>query len=244
MRNNLIICPVGNPISFDNRFDNENHWRYCHKNRLYETAVFAYSDFLPEANTCDILIKDKGFKWSLSKRHIEALDYTQYEYIGFLDDDLITDIHNVNLALTIAQQSDLKIFQMSVTQDSDEFFPILRNKPGIKYTKTNFVETMGMFIHSSLIPIVLEFWNRYEIYCGWGFDKVLCDITKCDGAVIHSSQMLHPKKDLSMYDKTKAFQEMDKVLYEITPQFMKDKYNEEWSFVERQYEKEIVMEIK
>jgi hypothetical protein len=244
MRNNLIICPVGNTLSFDNRFDKENHWRYCHKNRLYETAVFAYSDFLPEPNTCDILIKDKGFKWSLCKKHLEALDYSQYEYIGFLDDDLITDIHNVNLALTIAGQKDLKIFQMSVTQDSDEFFPILRNKPGIKYTKTNFVETMGMFIHTSLIPIVQEFWDRYDIYCGWGFDKVLCDITKTDGAVIHSSQMFHPKKDLSTYNKTEAFKEMDKVLYEITPQFMKDKYNEEWSFVESQYEKEIVMEIK
>jgi hypothetical protein len=244
MSKSLIICPVGNPLPFDDRFDKKNHWRYCNDNRLYETMVFAYSNFLPEPNTCDIMVVDKGFKWSLSKRYMSYIDYEKYEYVGFLDDDLVTDIHNVNLALTIAEQSKLKIFQISVTQDSDEFFAILRNKPGIKYTKTNFVETMGMFIHSSLIPIVLEFWNKYDIYCGWGFDKVLCDITKTDGAVIHSAQMHHPKKELSTYDKTEAFKEMDKVLYEITPQFMKDKYNEEWTFVDRQYEKEIVMEIK
>jgi len=244
MKKNLIICPVGNPLSFDDRFDKENHWRFCNKNRLYETAVFAYSDFLPEPNTCDILIKDKGFKWSLSKKYIESFEYQNYEYIGFLDDDLITDIHNVNLALTIAQQNNLKIFQLSLTHDSDVFYSILKNKPELKYTITNFNEVMGLFIHSSLIPTVLEFWDKYDIYCGWGFDKVLCDITKTDAAVIHSSQMYHPKKEISMYDKTGAFKEMDLVLNEITPKFIKDKYNEEWSFVDRQYEKEMILEIK
>jgi hypothetical protein len=243
MKKSLIICPVGNSITFDDRFDKENHWRYCHKNRLYETAVFAYSDFLPEPNTCDILIKDKGFKWSLTKKYIESFEYEKYEYIGFWDDDLITDIHNVNLALTIAQQNKLKIFQLSLTHDSDVFYPILRNKPELKYSITNFNEVMGLFIHSSLIPTVTEFWNRFDIYSGWGFDKVLCDITKTDAAVIHSCQMYHPKK-ISSYNKSDAFDEMDKITYEITPQFMRDKYNEDWSFVEKQYEKEMVMEIK
>jgi hypothetical protein len=243
MRKSLIICPVGNPLTFHDSFDRENHWRYVNSNRLYETMVFQYSDFKPEHTTWDDLIQQKGFKWSLSKEWLKNNDYSKYEYIGFMDDDLVTDIHNVNHALTIAHETQSKIFQMSVTNDSDEFFPILRNKSDIKYTKTNFVETMGMFIHTSLIPIVLEFWNEYDIYCGWGFDKVLCDITKTDATVIHSCIMYHPKRD-SSYNKSEAFQEMDKVLYEITPKFMNDKYNEEWKFVERQYEKEIIMEIK
>jgi len=244
MRKSLIICPVGNPITFDNRFDKDNHWRYTKENRLYETMVFAYSDFRPEMDSYDILTLQKGFKWSLSKDWLcnNKIDYSKYEYIGFMDDDLITDIDNVNRALTIAHESGSKIFQMSVTKDSDEFFPILRNKSGIKYTKTNFVETMGMFIHTSLMPTVLEFWNKYDIYCGWGFDKVLCDITKTDATVIHKSQMYHPAKP-SSYDKSAAFAEMDSVLYHITPQFMKDKYNEDWSFKESQIEKQIVMEI-
>lgn len=244
MRKSLIICPMGNPLTFDDRFDKENHWRYCHDNRLYETAIIAYSDFLPEPNTCDILIKDKGFKWSLAKKYIDSFDYEKYEYIGFMDDDLVTDIQNMNRALTMAKENNFKIFQMSVTKDSDEFYPILRNKSDIKYSITNFVEVMGPFIHTSLIPLVKEFWEMYDIYSGWGFDKVICDITKTDAAVIHSCQMYHPKKQISEYNKTNAFDEMDKVLYEITPKFMKDKYNEDWSFVERQYEKEIVMEIK
>jgi hypothetical protein len=244
MRKSLIICPVGNPITFDNRFDKDNHWRYTKEHRQYETLVFAYSDFRPEMDSYDILALQKGFKWSLSKDWLcnNKIDYSKYEYIGFMDDDLVTDIDNVNRALTIAHESGSKIFQMSVTKDSDEFFPILRNKSGIKYTKTNFVETMGMFIHTSLMPTVLEFWNKYDIYCGWGFDKVLCDITKTDATVIHKSQMYHPSK-VSSYDKSAAFDEMDSVLYHITPKFMKDKYNEDWSFKESQIEKQIVMEI-
>lgn len=243
MRKSLIICPVGSPLSFDERFDKEQHWRYNSKERVYETIVFAYSDFVPEAHTYDSLIKDKGFKWSLAKKHIDFLNYSNYEFIGFMDDDLITDIANMNLALKIAHESNSKIFQLSVTKDSDEFFPILINKNGIKYAKTNFVETMGMFVHSSLIPTIKEFWSMYDIYCGWGFDKVISDITKSDCTVIHRTQMHHPKKKVSTYDKSAAFREMDKVLYEITPQFMKNKYNEDWSFKESQIEKEIIMEI-
>jgi hypothetical protein len=240
---NLIICPVGNPIAFHDKFDKDNHWRFTKENRLYETMVFAYSDYLPETDTYDILHKQKGFKWSLAKEWFceGKIDYTQYDYIGFMDDDLVTDIENMNRAITIAKETDSKIFQLSVTQDSDEFFPILRNKIDVKYTKTNFVETMGMFFHSSLMPTVMDFWNRYDIYCGWGFDKVLCDITKTDATVVHKSQMYHPSK-VSSYIKSDAFIEMDKVLYQITPQFMRDKYNEEWSFKESQIEKTIVME--
>jgi hypothetical protein len=204
--------------------------------------VFQYSSFEPEFATYDRLVERKGFKWSLAKQWFKENDCSSYEYIGFMDDDLITDIDNVNRALTIAEENKLKIFQLSVTNDSDEFFAILRNKNDVKYSITNFVETMGMFFHASLLPTVMEFWDRYDIYCGWGFDKVLCDITKTDAAVIHASQMYHPAKQ-SSYDKSAAFREMDKVLYEITPQFMRDKYNEDWSFVERQIEKQFILEI-
>jgi hypothetical protein len=55
MRKSLIICPVGNPITFDNRFDKDNHWRYTKEHRYYETLVFAYSDFRPEMDSYDIL---------------------------------------------------------------------------------------------------------------------------------------------------------------------------------------------
>lgn len=240
--NNLIICPVGNPLTFDDKFDKENHWRYTKPNRLYETFVIQYGNFVPEENTYDSLVEQKGFKWSLAKEYLPKLNYQQYDYIGFFDDDLITDIDNLNRAFTVAEQNNLKMFQLSVTPDSDVFYPILRNKLGIKYTTTNFIEVMGPVLHSSLIPICLELWNEYDIYSGWGFDKVLCDLTKEDAAVIHCSQMYHPKK-VSSYDKTNAFLEMNTLVNQIFPNFIKYKYNEEWSFKDSQIEKTIIMEV-
>jgi hypothetical protein len=238
--NNLIICPVGSPISYDNRFDKENHWRLCKKERLWETVVFQYSDFVPEPNSYDKLIVKKGLKWKLSKEYLNSIDYSKYTYIGFMDDDLITDIDNINKAINIAIEKNLKIFQLSVTEDSDMFYRILKNKSGVKYTTTNFNEVMGPFIHTSLIPLCLELWNEYDLSSGWGFDKVLCDLTKTDAAVIHSSQMYHPKR-YGNYDKSKAFAEMDHLLNNIFPSFMKRKYNEDWSFIDQQREKTIVM---
>lgn len=239
---NLIICPVGNPLTFDSRFSAEEHWRYNSPKRLWETVVFQYSDFEPEVGTYDTLIKQKGFKWSLSKEYLENINYAEYDYVGFMDDDLITDVDNLNRTLTVAHENNLKLFQLSVTTDSDMFWPILINKENVRYTKTNFIEVMGPFIHTSLLPICQELWKKFDIYSGWGFDKVLCDLTKTDAAVIHCSQMYHPKKE-SSYDKSKAFAEMDELLYNVFPKFMKTKYNEDWSFKESQIEKEIIMGV-
>lgn len=239
---NLVFCPVGNPLTFDDRFDRENHWRYTKPNRLYETFVVQYGPFAPEENTYDMLAQQKGFKWNLAKEYLPKLDYQKYDYIGFLDDDLITDVDNINRALTLAKEKDFKIFQLSVTQDSDMFYPILKNNPNIKYSITNFNEVMGIFIHTSLIPLCLELWNEYDIFSGWGFDKVICDLTKQDAAVIHNCQMYHPKRH-GNYDKSKAFAEMDHLLYNVFPKFMKTKYNEDWAFQDRQYEKKVIMKI-
>lgn len=229
----LIICPVGNPLTFDTRFDKENHWRYTSQNRLYDTLIYQYNEYEPEENTYDVKIKKKGFKWALAKEYLETADISQYEYIGFFDDDLITDMQNINGALELAHDRNLKIFQLSVTNDSDIFYPILRNNPALSYATTNFVEVMGPFIHTSLISLCVELWSKYDIYTGWGFDKVLCDLTKENAAVIHKYSMYHPKKE-SSYDKTNAFSEMNKLLSDVFPKFMKSKYGEEWSFKEDQ----------
>ena len=239
---NLVFCPVGNPLTFDDRFDRENHWRYTKPNRLYETFVVQYGSFKPEEGTYDALSQQSGFKWNLAKELLEKIGYEKYEYVAFFDDDLITDIDNLNRAFTLAKEKELKLFQLSVTQDSDMFYPILKNKPGVKYTKTNFIEVMGPVIHTSLLPLCMDLWKEYDIYSGWGFDKVLCDLTKEDAAVIHCSQMYHPKKP-SSYDKSNAFAEMDKLLYEVFPKFVKKVYDEDWSFKESQIEKEMVLEV-
>jgi hypothetical protein len=106
---NLVFCPVGNPLTFDARFDKDNHWRYTKDNRNYETFVLQYSEFKPEDGTYDGLAEQRGFKWNLAKEYLEKLEYKKYEYVAFFDDDLITDIQNLNRAFELAKERDLKI---------------------------------------------------------------------------------------------------------------------------------------
>ena len=113
---------------------------------------------------------------------------------------MITDVNSINGSLDLASKRNLKIFQLSVTNDSDVFYPILRNDSSLNYAVTNFVEVMGPFVHTSLIPLCAELWSRYDIKSGWGFDKVLCDLTKENAGVMHRYSMYHPKK-ISSYDK-------------------------------------------
>lgn len=232
--NNLIICPVGNPISFSEHFNAQEHWRYTKQKRNYETTIISYKDpntFLPEDNTYDHIFFEKGQKWNVIKKLLKTIDYTKYEYIGFFDDDLITDIDNINQSLELANDKKIKIFQLSLTPDSEVFHrSVLGNNPNLKYAITTFVEVMGPFIHSSLIPLVLEFWDEYDINSGWGFDMILKDITKTDLAVIHKCQMYHPKKETS-YPKDDAIKEMHHVLLNVCSKFMKKKYNEDWRFL-------------
>lgn len=239
---NLIICPVGNKLSFDDRFDKDRHWRYSFDDRLYDTLVFAYSDFIPECGTYDMLIHKSGFKWSLSKEWLQNNDYLKYDYIGFMDDDLITDIDNINKSLLLAKENNFSAFQLSLTNDSDVFYPILKNVPTVKYTKTNFIELMGMFIHTSKLDRCIDLWNQYDIYSGWGFDKILCDLIEDDLVVIHSAKMYHPKRS-GNYNKSNAFKEMDELVYKIFPNYMKTKYGKDWKFNDSQVEKKIFLEI-
>ena len=234
--NNLIICPVGGPLTFDSRFDGANHWRYTDRlPRDYKTLAIQYGDYTPPDNTYDFILKKTGFKWTMAKELFNSIDLSQYDYIGFMDDDLVTDIQNLNGAFRIAIANSLKIFQLSLTEDSDAFYPILKQKPSTLFSRTNFIEIMGPIIHSSLLPLCLDLWNRYDIFSGWGFDKVICDLTQTPAAVIHKHSMVHPLRP-SSYDKTKAFAEMDKLTIEVFPALMKERYGVDWKFNDKQVE--------
>jgi hypothetical protein len=224
--NNIIFCPVGNPIQFHSAYDKDNHWRFTKESRNYKTVVYQYKDFDIEENSYDILVRDTGSKWDLAKHFLDTYDYREYDYIGFWDDDLITDIQSVNRAIDIASENDMKMFQLSTIQGSDSSHHVLRQNLSYKYSMTNFNEGMAPFFHSSLIPILLEFWNHHQVKSGWGFDMILSAITKQRCGVIHEVSMYHPGKE-SSYDKVAAVLEMYEILTKVYPKFMKSKYNED-----------------
>lgn len=233
MKKSLIFCAVGNPIGFyPEAYDSSNHWRYTKPERLYDTVVYQYRDTIIEPDTYDHLRQAKGFKWQIAKQFLHEFDYHGYEYIGFFDDDVITDIQNVNLAIETAHHRGFKLFQMSMKAGSESSHGILRQDIGLEYSRTNFIEGMGCFFHISLIPILLDFWKLHDVKTGWGFDVLFSPITKEQGAVIHQATMFHPPANFngytpSYYDTSEAFDEMRHVLSVVYPKFMKHTYNED-----------------
>lgn len=222
--NNLIFCPVGMDLGFHKAYDNENHWRYTTDKRNYKTVVYQYNDHEVREGTYDHIEKHSGYKWSLVKHFLQNYDWSSYEYIGFFDDDLITDVWNINRALEIAKKNDIKIFQLSTILGSDSSHGILHQDMFYSYTVTNFVEGMGPFIHSSLIPKFLKFWDFHEVKSGYGFDMIISPMLLCKAAVMHEVSMFHPSKP-SYYDRQEAHREMYDVLYNVYPRYMKEVNN-------------------
>ena len=222
---NVIFFPAGIPIRFHPAYDKDNHWRMTKEHRNYQTIACNYNGHAIEPNSYDHCYNDKGYKWELVKRFLDTFDYKDYDYIAFWDDDLVTDIQSINRALEIATQKDLKLFQLSTIAGSESTHKILHQRPELKYSITNFNEGMGQFVHSSLIPVLLDFWKYHEVKSGWGFDLIISAITKQRAGVIHETSMYHPDRP-SHYDKQSAFREMDTILNEIYPIFMKHKYGE------------------
>jgi hypothetical protein len=240
---NAIFVPVGIPIAFHPSYDRDNHWRMVKPTRNYEVVAYNYNNFQPESGTYDILVKDRGYKWEMAKHFLETFDYTEYDYIGFWDDDLITDIQSINRAIEIAVDNNLKLFQLSTISGSDSTHTILHQDLSKSYSKTNFNEGMGQFVHSSLIPIILQFFKHHKVKSGWGFDLIMSSICKEKCGVIHEVSMYHPAKP-SSYDKTLAHSEMHKILTWVYPNFMKDQYGESvGSFTEQKTEYEFTLKV-
>ena len=223
----LIFCAAGVPMSFHKDYDPENHWRYTKDTRMYETVVYQYKDFNMESNSYDHLFKSTGWKWEIAKQFLDTFDYSGYEYIGFLDDDLVTDIQSINRAITTAKEKDIKLFQLSLNDDSEKQHSVTFQDRSIKFALTNFVEGMGPFVHASLMPAFVEFWKYHEVKSGWGFDIVMSSILKAKTAVMHEVSMHHVPKHNPYYDKSAAFAEMYDIMNNVYPKFMKGYYNEE-----------------
>lgn len=236
MKKSLIFLPVGRELNSHPAYDFENHWRLKKENRNYEVVLCPYKDFIPELNTYDLLLDKKlGMKWILCKWFLENFNYHDYEYIGFFDDDIITDIQSVNKSLEIAKQNDLKIFQLSLSLGSKISHPVLLQKPLLSYSLTTYTECMCPFYHISIIDKIREILD----YCsssehwrgtGWGFDCIITPALKMPSAVIHEVSMFHPPVN-STYNSVEAYNEMLSIYNEIYPKYMKDKYNVDETYV-------------
>lgn len=218
----LIFTPVGRHLEQHSNY--ENHWRCLSPDRDYEIVACLYKDFDIEPDTYDQLLRyDPGQKWVLAKRFLDTLDHTKYEYIGFFDDDLCTDVKSINRALEIAKENKFDIFQMSLCFGSQLNHPLTGQNKSLKYTKTNFVEIMCPFIHTSMIEQFKDLWKYHNFQSGWGLDCIVHDTLKATCAIVHEVSVYH-KPSKSSYDRSSSEAELWNVVGPVYTQIMQDKY--------------------
>ena len=220
---NLIVVPVGVPIdTFCKDEKLKTHWRRTENERNYQILAVQYGDFVPEEGTYDDLIVMKGFKWPIAKQLNEMFDFTEWDYVGFYDDDVVIEYQSINTSFDMARQNNFQVFQISLSEGSESNWKSTQNIKNAEFAYTNFIEIMCPVFSRTTLPKIMELINSYDIFCGWGLDYVLAEYLSVDPVVIHKVSMYHPPRPNtgSTYNKQKAFQEMNDFLNNTYPQVM------------------------
>ena len=126
--------------------------------------------------------------------YLQAIDTTNYKYIGLLDDDIYISIADLNKLLFIAEIEKLDVFQASLTLDSYYHHRQFINKPGYQVQKTWWVEVMAPFYSMEVFLAAGPYYEKS--ISGTGVDVYLIPtiqklIGKNNTAVVHAVQMKH-----------------------------------------------------
>jgi hypothetical protein len=239
MHKALIITPTGCSMFYDDEYDKENHWRFQKPNRSYEVCVIGFKeDYVPEMYSYDYFFHyPVRHKWKalpelcdfLAEKGIRWWDY---DYIGYWDDDYCTDIQSVEKALQLARQFDMRLFQQSLT--SWTVYPCLEQNKEWMFAETNFTEMGVPFYRADVFRKVLTLLTDY-VYneSEWGIDKIMCDYLRQTAHVIHASSIKHMRRE-SWYDKANAFAEMDYLMRDWFPKYMKERFNIDYKYTDAQ----------
>jgi hypothetical protein len=67
----------------------------------------------------------------------------------------------------------------------------------------------------------------------WGIDKIMCYYLRQTAHVVHETSIKHMRRE-SWYDKTNAFKEMDYLMKDWFPKYLKDRYNIDYKYADEQ----------
>ena len=110
----------------------------------------------------------------------------------------------------------------------------MKHNPEFVFTETNFIETGVPFFRNDIFRKFLDFLNDYEYKVSeWGIDKVMCHLLQCTAHVVHETTVKHMRPE-SWYDKTDAFRDMEYLMREFFPKYMKEKFGIDYTYDDRQ----------
>ena len=94
---------------------------------------------------------------------------------------------------------------------------------------------MGIcFYRQDVFSKVLKLLRDYQYNeSEWGIDKIMCDYLKLPAYIVHEVSAKHMRRE-SWYDKSNAFKEMDYLMKEWFPKYMKEKFDSDYSYHDNQ----------
>ena len=140
----------------------------------------------------------KGSKWQGLHDFIRTNKsfITQYEYVWFPDDDLLSDCENLNNFFELSSSLDLTISQPSLTEYSYYSWDITLKIPGIEARITDFVEIMAPCFKVKLFDNFSSTFSENTSGFGyeWLWKKIAITKNIFKFGIIDSTPIFHTRK--------------------------------------------------
>ncbi len=180
-------------------------WYASSNKRQFDVVISYYGDgeYIPSQG--ELVHYFKGGKWE------GILDFfrnnpdfiSRYSQIWLPDDDLITNVSEIDKLFNMAESRKLQICQPSLSWKSyHSHFITLQNR-NFQLRYTNYVETMAPLFSADALRRVLPFFEGLRF--GWGLDEVWCRLLPdpwYGSAIIDAIAVDHlrPLKSGGLYD--------------------------------------------
>lgn len=168
MKKNLIVVRAG---------DNSLHPEWLGPNQNFDLVVSYFGNQQDLYKDKALRIDHKGSKWqglhlvmTCPELNGEQINWRDYEYICFPDDDLRASVDTWNEFFDIVNELQPELSQPALTLDSYHSHKITLQVPEVKYRKTDFVEVMTPCFRKDFFFAARHTFS--ENISGWGLDHL------------------------------------------------------------------------
>ena len=147
------------------------HPEYVNQHADFDVVLSYFGNDLPyDLTHIQYVHYCKGSKWEGLSAFFQANPsiWQAYDYIWLPDDDLSSDVANINQFLQIAAQERFDLAQPGLTHNSYWSFLITRQVKGLRYRVSNFVEVMAPLFSRSAFAVCVD--TFAENKSGFGLD--------------------------------------------------------------------------
>lgn len=193
-QNLIIICAGDDSLHYKKK--------WYGKSRNYVLCVIYFGDNKEIESkyreTSDILVKNKGPKWSLIRELIITWkNWKQFKFIALPDDDLDISISKLNKLFLIGKQYKLDLFQPALIDNGPDYVKhgILKVHKDCKFRYTDFVEIMMPIFSIKALHKSYKLLTDPNIKSAWGIDYIIPGkiLKRRNVAVIDCVPIIHTK---------------------------------------------------